>query len=887
MRQCLPGAAARLRIARLLVLLCIAVSGPWAWALARNDTLHRIAEDTQRIEVTDAAWILEDSTGKLTADEVGALAERGQMKPVANPKTPALRMGGAPALWVKIDVEADPSAPPDWLLVVGMPILDRVQVFTPSGNGKWVGSAETGSTLPFATRPIPHRNFVFPTRIAPGTKTSILVRVQDMGATWIKASLWQPAALHASDQAVFGLHCLFFGLAGGMLLYNLLLYVIVRDRRYLLYLGFIFCMTTALAGHLGWAGQYLWGDWGWWNSRSVYIGYCAAMVLSIALTRNFFSTRDRVPVVDKALAAMMWILCCGVAAGALLPKGISAQLLTMVSPFSTSLTFGLSLFALSRRWPGAAYFCAAWLAREGAALVAISAYLFLVPRNITLPDALAIGLSFEMILLSLALADRINEERRQKEGAQALTLAILRASQAISSETRLDRLYARMREVMIALTGASGIQVVLWDADLKGWFLYEDQEGGRRTPAADAARRGVLAISALDHAQAARQPLIVDDVLQDERFAHDPAFAGLAQCSLLVLPILQQASLSAVLVLENRGARGAFSSLAADSLTSIAGPLAVSLENALLYERLEQRVAEQTRELREAQDQLVATARRAGMAEIATNVLHNVGNILNSVNVAAEVVSAKLRNSRVGGLARAVQMFETHAGDLGEFMTRDEKGRLLPGYLRELSVSLERERQESLALLAELSTNIDHIKSVVATQQVYAGRSSFVVRAQPGELLEAALRMNDGSLERHRVTVVKELEDLPALLLDKTRVLQILVNLITNAKQAMDSVEGPRTLMLRMAADDSTLRFVVRDAGCGIAAENMVRIFSHGFTTRAGGHGFGLHSCALAAIEMGGRLTAHSEGTGCGATFTLELPLQPIDDKRRLAALPS
>ena len=482
-----------------------------------------------------------------------------------------------------------------------------------------------------------------------------------------------------------------------------------------------------------------------------------------------------------------------------------------------------------------------------------------------------------MILLSAALANRINEERRQKEKAQATTLAILRASQALSAETRLDRLHARVREVMTALTGATGVHFVLWDADLNDWFLYEGAQGERRLAVA-AAGRELLPLSALRHAQITQRALILDDALRDDRFATDPAFAGVDQCALMVVPILHHGTLCAVLVLENRKKRGAFSMVSGDSLASIAGPLAVSLENALLYERLEQRVAEQTSELREAQEQLVAAARRAGMAEIATNVLHNVGNILNSVNVAAEMVRSRLRGSKLGGLTRAVQMLDAHADDPGGFIARDEKGKLLPGYLRELSQVLERERQESLERLGQLTSNIDHIKNVVATQQAYAGRSSLTERVQPRELFEDALRMNDSALERHHVAVVKEFEELPALQLDKTRGVQILVNLIANAKQAMGSKEGPRTLTLRTLAQGETLRFVVRDEGCGIAPENLSRIFSHGFTTRAGGRGFGLHSCALAANEMGGRLTVHSDGIGRGATFTLELPLTKAEN---------
>jgi signal transduction histidine kinase len=110
-------------------------------------------------------------------------------------------------------------------------------------------------------------------------------------------------------------------------------------------------------------------------------------------------------------------------------------------------------------------------------------------------------------------------------------------------------------------------------------------------------------------------------------------------------------------------------------------------------------------------------------------------------------------------------------------------------------------------------------------------------------------------------------------------VLQILVNLISNATRAMEAVtDRPRRLTLRLQASGASLRVCVRDDGEGISPENLTRIFAHGFTTRKTGHGFGLHSCALAARQMGGILTAQSEGPGKGATFTLEFP---VDDLRK------
>ncbi|MGE7956016.1 DAHL domain-containing protein [Pseudomonas sp. NPDC089530] len=292
-------------------------------------------------------------------------------------------------------------------------------------------------------------------------------------------------------------------------------------------------------------------------------------------------------------------------------------------------------------------------------------------------------------------------------------------------------------------------------------------------------------------------------------------------------------------------------------------------------DELEQRVEERTRQLKDTQSELLATARQAGMAEIATNVLHNVGNVLNSVNISADLVSRKLRNSKAQGLGKAMQLINGRQQDLGLFFTEDEKGKLLPGYLNQLVEAIDLEQQGMAEELTQLSKSVDHIKDIVATQQSYAGASSLLEPLSISELLEDALRMNSGALTRHHVSVRKEYADVPRIMGDKHRLLLILINLISNAKYAMSDPSNQQRNMTLAAAviDDETLQISVRDEGEGIAPENMTRIFAHGFTTRKEGHGFGLHSCALAAMEMNGHLTAHSDGPGKGALFVLQIPL--------------
>ena len=281
-------------------------------------------------------------------------------------------------------------------------------------------------------------------------------------------------------------------------------------------------------------------------------------------------------------------------------------------------------------------------------------------------------------------------------------------------------------------------------------------------------------------------------------------------------------------------------------------------------------------ELDAAHKQLMDASRRAGMAEIATNVLHNVGNILNSVTVSAGLVRGALRTSRALGLKQAVQMLDDHAERLGEFLASDQKGRMLPGYLRDISLALQREQEEMITELEQLGRGIDHIRDVVTMQQSYAGRAGIVTAVRINDLVEDAVRINGQKLERDNVTVVRELASMPKARLDRARVLQVLVNLIGNASEALraNPPEARRITVRAEACAGNRVRLSVQDQGEGISAVNLTRIFAHGFTTRKHGHGFGLHSCAQAAAEMHGTLTVHSDGPGRGATFTLELPLE-------------
>ncbi|MET0405497.1 MAG: ATP-binding protein [Cystobacter sp.] len=274
---------------------------------------------------------------------------------------------------------------------------------------------------------------------------------------------------------------------------------------------------------------------------------------------------------------------------------------------------------------------------------------------------------------------------------------------------------------------------------------------------------------------------------------------------------------------------------------------------------------------------LVDVSRYAGMAEVATGVLHNVGNTLNSVNISAGLLDERLRHSRVSGLRKAAALLEAHASDMESFLSGDARGRMLPAYLLSLSDELENQRAALRQELGALTESVDHIKSIVSMQQQYARAVGVLERLPVPRLIEEALRLHSVSFERQGIRVSREYAEVPSILVDRHNLLQILINLLSNARDSLLESQVPdKRLRIRIRLDDAAAQLVIAisDNGLGIPAEHLARIFSQGFTTKKHGHGFGLHISALTAVHMGGSLSCASEGAGQGATFSLTLPVE-------------
>src|SRR5688572_13341513 len=456
--------------------------------------------------------------------------------------------------------------------------------------------------------------------------------------------------------------------------------------------------------------------------------------------------------------------------------------------------------------------------------------------------------------------------------------------------------------------GAESVVIVL---ESNGEFLVQavkTASGVARVLVAEPLRLSVACSTGIvNYVLRTSELVVLDDAAQQGKYRSDAYVANRRPKSILCAPVAHKGKLIGVLYLENNQVAGAFTPDRLEALNILMSQMAVSIENATLYGRQEQQgraieaanvtltkeiaerkraegelsryrdhledlVKERTRELEKAQGRLVDLSRRAGMAEVASGVLHNVGNVMNSVNVGASMARESVGALPVEGLTRAVALLEQNAGRLGDYLATDPTGRKLPSYLRTLGIALADEKRAILGNMDQLAEHLEHMKKIIAAQQSYAKVNGVTEVCTLEEIAETALAISEAALRNSNIEVVRIYEKLPPVLVDRHQIMQILVNLISNAKHALEEMaRTDRTLTVAIGKVEGGVRIEVRDNGIGIPAENLGRIFRHGFTTKKAGHGFGLHNCANAAQQMDGSLTAYSDGPGKGASFVLRM----------------
>lgn len=276
--------------------------------------------------------------------------------------------------------------------------------------------------------------------------------------------------------------------------------------------------------------------------------------------------------------------------------------------------------------------------------------------------------------------------------------------------------------------------------------------------------------------------------------------------------------------------------------------------------------------VQERSAELLGMSRRAGMAEVASGLLHNIGNVMTSANVSVRMLIERMQASRVAGLSKAAALVREQGPNLGKFMSEDARGKQLPLYLETLATQLLEERKQFAEELEKLGQGVEHMIEILDSQRQIANSPAMIESISISKLAHSAVTLVESSMKRHGVALVEHFSEDAEVYVDHSRALQILVNLLTNAKDACLAKEA-RALQIevRTRSDGQSAQIEVTDSGAGIAAENLTRMFSGRFTTKQKGRGIGLHFSAIAAADMGGSLKAFSDGPGRGATFVLTL----------------
>ncbi len=287
---------------------------------------------------------------------------------------------------------------------------------------------------------------------------------------------------------------------------------------------------------------------------------------------------------------------------------------------------------------------------------------------------------------------------------------------------------------------------------------------------------------------------------------------------------------------------------------------------------LEEIVDTKKTELLSTQEELVEQAHKAGMAEIATGALHNVGNILNSVFVSAETIETEILNGDLLKLQKVNKLITAHKGNLAEFIT-GTKGDKLIEYLKELEILYSLKSQNLDTQLKRMKDKTIATVEVINSQQEYAKQIYLVEFEGVEKIIDNVLSIVNGSLEKHNINVLCRYSKTPSINIQKSKLIHVLINLLNNAIDSLKTFSVSKREIIISTKDNVESVFItILDNGQGISKQSLTKVFNHGFTTKVDGHGFGLHSCANYAQEMGGDLFVESEGVGKGALFTITLP---------------
>ncbi|MBU3917913.1 GAF domain-containing protein, partial [bacterium] len=474
---------------------------------------------------------------------------------------------------------------------------------------------------------------------------------------------------------------------------------------------------------------------------------------------------------------------------------------------------------------------------------------------------------------------------------------VVRASQAISGEIILDKLLFKMTKIAMENAGAQ-----------KGFLIRKSLDNVYIEAAADNNKESSVDVKAipLDESKELCQAIVnyvirtgedivLHNALAKGDFAQDPYIKQNEIKSVLCTPFRYKEEIYGAFYLENNLVSFAFTKDRIKLLQVLLSQAAISMENAELFEKhiqdqkeltnhrdhLEKLVKERTLELEKVHRDLVEKAHQAGMAEIAINTLHNIGNILNSVKTSSQITLGVLRQSEFSSFKKANNLLKEHMDHIEDFIANDPKGKKLLDYYIKMEEVLEKEQNLIDDNVARIVDKVGDIEEVISAQRKYTEVGSVLITYSLPTIVEDVLTMQSKLFEGPPIKIVKNFKKVPDILTQKSKLMNILTNLIMNAKDAMDGNVDNRVLTITIENDEKWLYLKIQDTGKGIPHENLKKIFAFGFTTTIGNLGFGLHFSANSMKEMGGDMWAESDGEKKGAAFILKFPLSQSTSSKK------
>ena len=486
-----------------------------------------------------------------------------------------------------------------------------------------------------------------------------------------------------------------------------------------------------------------------------------------------------------------------------------------------------------------------------------------------------------------SLLGTISEMAAQLEANErdrGIQRALFRIADITTAAENMDAFYQSLHQIVTELTSTDAFYIALYDDQkraIKFAYYEDDHDDIQLSVETPLNNRGFIPVAELEESLTWKV-IRTNKVL---RLIGQKASTGIGKQSQdwLGLPLQKNGQPVGVVAIQSYEEGFRYTDSEVELMTFISQHIATALQRrqdaadlkkaAADLEATNEKLKLEMVERESINKRMLQLSHQAGKAEVATGVLHNVGNVLNSINVSANLVQETHRLSRVGSLKKAADLLEQQE-DVSRFIKEDKRGQVFPTYLSKLTDKLLAEHEVVFKELQTLSDHLNHVKTVVAMQQCYAGVSGLKESVVFADLFDDAELLIASSLERHEIQVERDFEELPEMMLEKQKLLQVLVNLLKNAKDSLNaSRSSDKKLSIRSYQVGNKVNIEVADNGLGIDPLHVTKIFSHGFTTKDDGHGFGLHASANAIQEMGGKLSASSEGLGKGAVFAIELPV--------------